>query len=292
MSINWDGEGVGDIYPDLPWAQHTAENGKFLVNMRMGRSDAALEIAPETDLIIDFGGFFIGYCQYNAAGRPKYKFWLNPAHLGLPERPDVPNLRDALKCQVMIANIGPACLTLRGSFNANAMNRYIAQYRRAPQAVAGQLPTWKLKPSISIEWEEKLYSPIVLERWEPWVDRDLDVFGERYVPPPKGRGGTTVVGYTPSILLPGTPAAPVLPVAAMQTAPVAVAPVAASVPSAVPTSPIAPVEAPAVTVAAAPAVVPEAMTFDGPSPARGDPFEIFRRGNQPTPRPIPRPSEG
>jgi hypothetical protein len=210
MALNWDGDGdgSGDVYVDLPWAQHTAENGKFLVNLRTNRSDP-IEVPPETDVIIDFGGFYIGYCQYNAAGRPKYTFWLNPAHLGLPERPDVLNLRDALKCQTMVGNIGAVCLTLRGSFNANAMNRYIAQYRRAPQAVAGQLPTWKLKPSTPIEWEGAQYLPIVLEQQELWVDRDPDVFGQRFVPPPKGR--TTVVGYTPAVLLPGAPAAPVIP---------------------------------------------------------------------------------
>jgi hypothetical protein len=298
MPIHWDDDdGGGDIYADLPWAQHSAETGKFVVNMRTRRPDASVEIAPEKELIIDFGSLHIGYCQYNPTGRRKYTFWLNPAHLGYPERPAVPNLRDALKCQVMIEDIGAACLTLRGSFNCNAMNVYIAQYRRAPQGIDGQLPTWKLKPSILEEWEGEDYFPIVLEQQKRWYDRDPNIYGERYVPPPRGRRGATVVGYTPALLLPDTTAAPTVPVATLQATPAAVASEVVPPSEPAPAEPVAPYEVPA---AAAPAA-PEPTPFDGPyttppataaTPAREDPFAIFRRGDQPTPRPIPKPSKG
>jgi hypothetical protein len=284
MPINWDGNYDDDSgpYADLPWAGYNVETGVFSVDLRTGRGTGRRELLKGTALILDYGSLYIGYVLRQQGKRQLA--CMRPAHEGMPERPAGTDWRDAVQMQAWIAGVNMVHLTLAGAFNVNAMNRVAAQFRRAPQAVAGQLLIYSLGEPELIEWNEGKYRPIVLISKDEWVDRDPDIFGERIVPPPKGRAGATVIGFTPPTVLPGAAAAS-LPAAALPpaVAETAVAAVAAATATATPVA----TETPELPFSG-PYTAAETAAAAG-SPV-ADPFAIFRRGSKPTPQPIPQPN--
>lgn len=301
MPLRWDDD--ASPYDDLPWSAHNAETGVLSVNNRTSRNAGRTEIAPGTHLIPDYGTLFDGYIKFH----PKFAAKMLPVHEGKPDQPNDADFKPGIQLQLLIQNIGMTFFTTTSTFNINAINRYIGVFRRAPQAIAGQLPIYKLLPGEAIAWGDGTFYPIVLEQ-VGWTERDESIFGARIVPPPRGRGtSTAVVGFTPPTLLPGAaeplPAAPSVLPDAVTPAPVAPPVAAAAVPVTGP--------APAVATAPTPPAAQDAgAPFDGPytvsppvataaaaasptpPPAAApvaDPFAIFRRGNNPVPQPIPQP---
>jgi hypothetical protein len=146
-------------------------------------------------------------------------------------------------------------------------------FRRAPQAIVGQLPIYKLCRSDPITLGDRTFYPIKLELVS-WMDRDPDLFGTRIVPPPRGRGPTAV-------LVPAAPAPlPLKDNGAAEKAPGTSAPFDGGVPVAAATPSTAPVQPTGGPVAAPPAAAG--------TPKVPDPFEIFRRpDNSATPTTLP-----
>jgi hypothetical protein len=157
MPISWDGDYDADDgpYADLPWAGHNVETGKFTINLRTGRGTGLQEVQPGTDVILDYGSLYRGFVLRQQGKR--MQTCVRPAHVEPPERPEGKDWREALQLQAYVRDVAMVHLTLSGSFDINAMNRVIAQYRRAPQAVAGQLPIYKLGTPELIEWSDGQY---------------------------------------------------------------------------------------------------------------------------------------
>ena len=253
---------------------------------------------PDTHLIPDWGTLFNGYIKFY----PKFTARVLPAHEGMPEQPNEPEFKQGIQLQLMIQGIGMTFFTTTSTFNINAVNRVISMFRRAPQAITGQLAIYKLLPGAPVVWGDGTFYPLALEH-VGWTERDENIFGARIVPPPRGRGAAAaVVGFTPPSLLPGaaeqlTPSASA-PVAAAGATPAANA--EAPFDLATPSAPTAPATTPAVNAgapfegpytAAQPGAVapPAAAKMPPPAAAPPDPFEIFRRGKDPVPQPIPKP---
>jgi hypothetical protein len=293
MPLRWDDD--SSIFTDLPWSAHNAETGVLSVNNRVNRTAPRMTVECGSKLVLDYGALFGGWYKF----RPKFEAIALPAHEGLPEKPADPEFKQGIQIQLLIEGIGMTFFTNTATFNINAINRYIGQFRRCPEAIAGQLPIYTLLVSDPVVWGEGTFYPIKLDL-VAWTDRDESVFGARFVPPPRGRAAPVVVGFTPPTLLPSaaeqSPSPPPLPASTDtgQTAATASSVAPAIAPASVPAAPAAPdvpfddehvvqSSAAAPTTPATPTVPAAAVS---PAP---DPFAVFRRGNNPTPLPIPKP---